>query len=38
MSTSEKEDSKAQIGNKTSGFIVAGIGAIAFALIYQYIY
>ncbi len=38
MSTNEKEDSKAQIGNKTSGFIVAGIGAIAFALIYQYIY
>jgi Ferric reductase like transmembrane component len=34
-----KERSEArQIGNKTSGFLVTGIGTIAFALIYQYIY
>ena len=31
-----KERSEArQIGNKTSGFLVTGIGTVAFALIYQ---
>jgi methionine sulfoxide reductase heme-binding subunit len=37
-STFEDNKSSAQIGNKTSGFLITGIGALAFFAIYKYIY